>query len=180
LLALAVFVVGLIAAGYLLGIKSRVSLRSVQSAMAAAGLWGGLLYLALFVLAELMHAPTIALMIAAALIYGRLLGGILAWSSSVIAVSVSFALIRAIGGQPVAAKHGLAKKLLAQLDDHPLRTVILLRMCFSTAPWLNYSLSLAGVRFRDNLLATALGIIPPLTLICLFTDFIVPYLLPHP
>ncbi len=183
LLALAAFALGLIAAARVLGLRAWLTPSGVQSSMHTAGLWGVLLYLSLFVLAELIHAPTVVLLVAAVLLYGRLLGGVLAWSSSVFAVSVSFWIVRAIGGQPGAAflqNLSFVKKLLSQLDEHPLRTIVLLRAVFSTAAWLNYSLALFGVRFRDNLLGTALGVVGPVSLIALSTEFALRHLLPHP
>jgi len=49
---------------------------------------------------------------------------------------------------------------------------VLLRMLFQTLPALNYTLALTGVKFRDYLIGTLLGLPLPIALYCLFFDFL--------
>ncbi len=48
----------------------------------------------------------------------------------------------------------------------------LLRVVFQTVPALNYTLALSGVRARDYLIGTSLGLPLPIALYCLFFDYL--------
>jgi len=69
-------------------------------------------------------------------------------------------------------KSRLALRLLAQLDGHPIRSVLCLRILFQTVPALNYVLAMSGVGFREYMLGTLLGLPLPIALYCLFFDFL--------
>ena len=78
-----------------------------------------------------------------------------------------------MGGDALRNLNGeLAKRLLSQLDDHPIRSTVLLRMVFQTVPPLNYALAMSGIRYRDYLVGTLLGLPLPIMAYCLFFDFL--------
>ena len=45
-------------------------------------------------------------------------------------------------------------------------------MLFQTLPALNYALAMSGVKFRDYLIGTLLGLPLPIFLYCLFFDYL--------
>jgi len=47
---------------------------------------------------------------------------------------------------------------------------VMLRIVFQSVPALNYTLALSGVRFRDYLTGTLLGLPLPIAVYCLFFD----------
>jgi len=49
---------------------------------------------------------------------------------------------------------------------------VLLRTLFQTVPALNYTLALSGVRYRDYLVGTLLGLPLPIAAYCLFFDYL--------
>jgi uncharacterized membrane protein YdjX (TVP38/TMEM64 family) len=59
---------------------------------------------------------------------------------------------------------------LARLDRRPLLAVLVLRTLFQTMPTLNYALALSGLRLRDYLLGTVLGLPLPIAVYCIFFD----------
>ncbi len=61
---------------------------------------------------------------------------------------------------------------MSQLDAHPIRNIVLLRMLFQTVPPLNYALAMSGIRFRDYLVGTLLGLPLPIMAYCLFFDYL--------
>jgi uncharacterized membrane protein YdjX (TVP38/TMEM64 family) len=65
-----------------------------------------------------------------------------------------------------------AQKILAKLDSNPIKTIILLRTFFQTAPALNYTLALSGINFQKYALGTLLGLPLPVILYCLFFSYI--------
>jgi len=83
----------------------------------------------------------------------------------------TFFLVRALGADALRELSSpLARRLFARLDAHPVRSVALLRVFFQTLPALNYALALAGLRFRDYLLGTLIGLPGPLIVYAAFFD----------
>jgi len=57
-----------------------------------------------------------------------------------------------------------------RLDSRPLSTIILLRCCFFMSPPATYALALSSVGWRTYFAGTLLGLIPPLSLMVLFSE----------
>ena len=80
-------------------------------------------------------------------------------------------LVRGLGGSALRdIQSHLARKILARLDSHPVRSVALLRLLFQTMPALNYTLALSGVTLRHYMIGTLIGLPVPLLLYCIFFD----------
>ena len=114
------------------------------------------------------------LFLAAAVIsLGKLWGGAATYFAAMISCVVTFATIRAIGGDALRLlDNRFAAKALKQIDTHPIAAVTALRMLFQTAPSLNYLLAVSGVRFRPYLIGTALGLPIPMAIYCVFFEFL--------
>ncbi len=81
-------------------------------------------------------------------------------------------LIRQVGGDALQHLDGkLARRILSQLDAHPISSIVALRVLFKTLPALNYARAMSGVRMRAYLFATLLGLPLPNALYCLFLIF---------
>ncbi|MFO7541922.1 MAG: VTT domain-containing protein [Thiobacillus sp.] len=95
------------------------------------------------------------------------------WSRACLACIATFFIIRAVGGNALRQLDSkLAVNLLGQLDAHPVKSILLLRLLFQTAPALNATLAVSGVRFRAYLLGTLLGLPVPIALYCVFFDYL--------
>ena len=82
-------------------------------------------------------------------------------------------MIRLVGSDALRQVSGKwSGRLLGRLDAHPVRSIVLLRIVLQTLPALNYALALSGVRFRSYLTGTALGLPLPITLYCIFFDYL--------
>ena len=82
-------------------------------------------------------------------------------------------MIRLLGGDALRQVRGKwAQRVLAQLDARPVAGVVLLRTLLQTAPALNYALAMSGVKFRDYLIGTLLGLPLPIALYCVFFDYL--------
>jgi uncharacterized membrane protein YdjX (TVP38/TMEM64 family) len=171
---LAVLVVGLFAIVQVTGLSAYLSRDRIRALTAAAGYWGPIVFVAIFCVGELAHFPGAVFVAAAVVAYGRANGGVLAFAGALAAASVSFVVVRTIGGKPFAAiRSPLARRLLSHLEDHPVRTIFLLRLLFWMAPSLNYALALSNVRFRSFLLGSALGLVAPIAALVLLTHQLV-------
>lgn len=169
--ALAAALVALFAVGRLAGWTDDLSTARVRAAIESAGAWGPILFVLAFSVGELLHVPGMVFVAAAVVAYGRLGGGALALAGAIVSLSVSFVVVRAIGGKPLGAiRWRFARRVLGHLDARPVRTVALLRLVLWMSPQVNYVLALSSVRFRSYLAGSALGLTLPIAGIALLFD----------
>jgi uncharacterized membrane protein YdjX (TVP38/TMEM64 family) len=138
-----------------------------------AGAFGFVLFIGIFIIGQMLHLPGLIFIGAGAFAFGAPVGGPLSLLAASIAVSVNFAFVRTVGGQPlVAIERPLFKRVMAMLDDHPLRTVVVLRLIFFTSPAISAALALTGVRFRDHLTGSIVGMAAPVVGAAFLADVI--------
>jgi uncharacterized membrane protein YdjX (TVP38/TMEM64 family) len=134
---------------------------------------GVAVFVALFILGNLLHIPGLIFLISAVVVLGRLEGGLATYVAASLSCAITFLLVRWAGGNAMEAVPGaLARRLLAQLHRFPLRNTVLLRTLFQTMPTLNYALALSGMRFRTYMLGTLIGLPLPIAAYCFFFDAI--------
>ena len=173
LLAVALFLGVLFASFEFSGLRDHFSLQFLRDQFLDHKLGGLLVFVLLFALGNLIQIPGWIFLAAAVLSLGRVWGGALTYVAASVSCALTFLSIRLIGGDALRQLNSrIARRLLAQLDARPMRSMVLLRVLFQTVPALNYALALSGVRFRDYILATLLGLPLPIALYCLFFDFL--------
>jgi uncharacterized membrane protein YdjX (TVP38/TMEM64 family) len=169
--ALVVLTVGLLVLGKVTGLTAYLTTERIRTLVVTAGWWGVVLLIALFCVGELVHVPGFVFVAAAVIAYGRLGGGLLGYVGALCSVSVSFFIVRGVGGKPLGAiRWRFVQRILGQLDTHPVRTVTILRSILWLAPQLNYALALSNVRYRDYFIGSALGLALPVTGMVLLFD----------
>ena len=162
LLLVALFL-GLLAVGKFTGLTDQLDAERIRQEVAAAGALGGLLFVAIFAVGELLHVPGMVFVAAAALAYGPYQGFAWALFGALVSVSLSFVVVRGVGGQALAKlEKAWIQKILAHLDRRPVLTVAALRTVLWLAPGLNYALAMTRIRFRDYLLGSSLGWVLPI------------------
>src|SRR3954462_5894493 len=82
---------------------AELSTANVRAHVQHAGAAGVALFVVIFAVGELLHVPGLVFVAAAVMAWGRLAGGAAAYAGAIVSVSVSFVVVRAIGGQPLAA-----------------------------------------------------------------------------
>ena len=134
--------------------------------------WSGLaIFVLLFVIGNLVQIPGWLFLAAAVLILGRLGGAAVTYVAASTSCAFTFVTVRWVGGDAVRQINSrVATKLLTQLHAHPIRSIVLLRTLFQTLPALNYALAMSGIRFRQYMLATLLGLPLPIAVYCIFFD----------
>ena len=159
------------------GLLDDVDPGSIRTTVQAWGAWGVLLYLGLFTLGQVLHVPGIIFVVAAGLAYGPWYGWLIGMVGSLVAISACFVVARKVGGSPLAQvkKPGIVR-LIKRLHHYPLRTIIVLRMMFGSAPWLSYLLALTAVRYRQYLFGAAIGLAVPVFITTWFSDWLLQYL----
>ena len=173
LLLLVLAVLGLWIMAAATGTNRRFGIESIREVVETAGLWGIVAFIVLFSVGQLLRVPGPVFVAVAVAVYGGMVGFFVALLGALVSVSVSFAIVRVIGGQPLAqVQRPIIRRLLNKLDRRPVVTVALLRLIFQTAPPVNYALAMTALRPRDHLIGSALGLPLPLTAMALFMDWL--------
>ena len=111
------------------------------------------------------------------LCWGHVRGWLLALVMAPLSCSLSFLVVRKIGGQVLAdVQWSFVAKMMARLEEWPVRTVVTLRLCFFLAPAINYLLALSAVSFRDFFVGTVAGLAVPLSVAVFFIDRLIEYM----
>jgi uncharacterized membrane protein YdjX (TVP38/TMEM64 family) len=128
-----------------------------------AGAWAGLAFVGLFVVTVVVQIPAFAFVFAAPSLFALPQACLLCVVASYLAVLLNFAVVRKFGGQPLAEiERPLLKRIFAQLESHPVRTVALLRLLTVMFPPVTSALALTRLRARDHALGSLFGIPLPI------------------
>jgi uncharacterized membrane protein YdjX (TVP38/TMEM64 family) len=169
LLAVLAFLALLGAAVHFSGIGQHVTPQFVQDTFASHPVVGLFIFVALFSVGNLIQIPGWVFLAAAVLTLGQFWGGIATYLAASVSCVVTFVLVRLLGGNALRGFQGpLAQRIFARLDTHPVQSVALLRLLFQTVPALNYALAMSGIRLRDYVIGTLLGLPLPIALYALF------------
>lgn len=173
LIAVVLFLLLLLALFELSGLRAHFTLGFLQQMLRDHLASGLLIFVLVFVLGNLVQIPGWVFLAAAVLTLGQVWGGVVTYVAACISCVVTFLTIRLVGGDALRQlDNKLAVSLLARLDTHPVKSIVLLRMLFQTVPALNYTLAMSGVRFRAYLAGTLLGLPLPIALYCVFFDYL--------
>ena len=173
LLGVALFLAILLILFQVSGLRDHFSLSFMRELILQHRAGGLVLFVVLFALGNLIQIPGWIFLAAAVLALGRLWGGAVTYAAAVASCIFTFVTIRALGGDALRLlENRVAVRILRELDAHPVTSVALLRILFQTVPALNYALALSGIRFRDYLVGTLIGLPAPIAVYCLFFDFL--------
>jgi uncharacterized membrane protein YdjX (TVP38/TMEM64 family) len=173
LLAVILFLALLFAAFELSGLRAHFNLEFLRQQIIAHQFEGLLIFILLFSLGNLIQIPGWIFLAAAVLALGRTNGGLVTYVAAIVSCVITFLAIRLVGGDALRQldNHTIAR-ILRHLDEHPLRSIVVARTLFQTAPPLNYALAMSGIKFREYLLGTLLGLPLPIFLYCVFFDYL--------
>ena len=144
------------------GLHELASVASLRRVFTGAGVFGGLGFVAVFVLGVLVQIPGLIFVAAALVVFGPIEGFVVAYVGSVASAVSSLATLRALGGSPLASlEHPRLRRAFGQLEQHPVRTVAFLRTIMVLSPPLNLALAFSAVRPGAHLLGSALGLVLP-------------------
>jgi uncharacterized membrane protein YdjX (TVP38/TMEM64 family) len=170
---LALAILGLWITSSAIGVTARFGFESIRRFLEKEGFWGVLAFTVIFSAGQLLRVPGTVFVAAAVVVYGRSFGTLVTLLGALVSVNVSFVIVRAIAGRPLAdVQRPIVRRFLSKIDRRPVTTVALLRLTFQTAPPLNYALAMTTVRLRDHLLGSALGLPVPVTIMALSSDWL--------
>lgn len=157
----------------LTGLRAKFSLDYLRTTIESNLYLGLLIFLGMFILGNLIQVPGWIFMVAALLALGKVAGSLVTYTAAVISCSVTYVIIGCISKDVLRSiENRFAQRLIDSLDTNPVQSVVLLRAFFGSAPILNYTLAMSGVRFRSYLMGTLLGLTIPTFLHAIFFEFL--------
>lgn len=173
LLAVALFLGLLFAVFQLSGLREHFNLEFLRQQIVEHKLSGLLIFVLLFSLGNMIQIPGWVFLAAAVLALGRTGGGLATYVAASVSCAITFISIRFIGGDALRQlDNRMIANILRRLDAQPIRSVLLARTLFQTAPPLNYALALSGIKFRNYMIGTLLGLPLPIFVYCVFFDYL--------
>lgn len=160
LLAAGVVIVGLL----VLGRRAAGSVTDLLQAIAELGPWAAVAFVALYAAATVAWVPGSILTLAAGAIFGLVQGTLYTLAGATLGAALAFLVARHLARSAIEKRLGDHPKLRAideALAREGAKVVFLVRLS-PVFPFnaLNYALGLTRVRFRDYVLASAVGMIP--------------------
>jgi phospholipase D1/2 len=161
-LVLACLVAGAIAALWFSPLRAQMTRENVIGAVAhLRGLWyAPLVLILLYAVGCIFAIPASFFILAAGAIWGWKLGGTYAMIGGVLGATLSFLVARFIGEGLLEKFGSMGQKVKKQVAHAGFKSLLILRL-IPVFPFavLNYGSGVAGVRLRDFVLATTLGLI---------------------
>ncbi|WP_323794323.1 TVP38/TMEM64 family protein [Nocardioides sp.] len=157
--ALGVLLIGLAVLAVVLGAPD---VEGMRADVDAAGAWGPLAFLALYLGLSLIPCPKALLTAAGGALFGLVPGAALSLLAALVGAVISFGIGRLLGRDLVDR---LTRGRLAEVDhllrDHGLTSVVVARL-IPLVPYIviNYAAGLTGIRLRHYVLGTAVGMVP--------------------
>jgi uncharacterized membrane protein YdjX (TVP38/TMEM64 family) len=152
-----------VAAIALLLFSGGTDLLDIRVAVQAAGLWAPLLFVLLQGVVTVTPVPRSVFTVAAGVLFGGIIGVLLAVAGTSLAAAFAFGLVRLLGGRFARrhADHRVMTWVRPRLEHRGLLAMVSLRL-IPAVPFsaMNYASALAGVRFAPYLLGTVLGVLP--------------------
>ncbi|RED18002.1 TVP38/TMEM64 family protein [Pontivivens insulae] len=168
----ATVLLGLILAGILIAfVAGDLDIAAVESRIEAAGLWGGLIVVALMVLHTFIPFPAEVVAFAAGAVFGLVWGTLFVWCGAMLGAWVGFGLARWLGRDAVASL--LPDRQLARLQSWEGKNGASALLAARFIPVIAFNLinvaaGLATVRWWTFTWTTAIGILPLTTVMVWF------------
>lgn len=136
--------------------------------------YGPLVFVLMFAIGSTLFVPATLFILAAGLVWGWQLGAPYALLGATLGALGSFAIAKYVGGGIVArlGRHG--EQVARKLDHAGFKTLLILRLIpLWPFPVFNYAAGLAGVRYRDFISSTAVGLCPAVLVMTYSADALV-------
>lgn len=137
-----------------------------QAWLVEAGPWSRVLFIVTYAVLICLTVPGTALTVFGATFFGLLEAYLLVLIAATLGAAMSFGLGRALGRDAVESllsRGGMferIQKITRSFESRGIVAVAYLRMAYVPFVVLNYLAPLTGIRFRDFILGTFLGILP--------------------
>ncbi|PCI25146.1 hypothetical protein COB57_02940 [Candidatus Peregrinibacteria bacterium] len=142
-----------------------ITVESLQGYFSNLGAYGAIAYIIAYAIRPIVFFPTSIMTPLSVVLFGPYLGWIFTYIGETFSASVAFFLARFFGRTLVKNnENSFLKKYDHKLTNNGFQTVLFLRFVpLFPFDFVNYTCGLSGIRYKDYLIATLLGVIPGLT-----------------
>ncbi len=160
------------------GLRSQIAPGAIKEIFLRHTVLGLFFFCLAYSVGNLVYIPGWIFLVGAVLALGKEWGGMASFLAALCSASISFFLIRSVGGTALRSLNNKwADRIFSHLDQRPILSVAILRLLFQTLPAINYALALTDLRFRHYMIGTLIGLPLPIFLYCYFFETIFQYLL---
>lgn len=178
---LAIGVLALLLVAWRGGLFAYVTHEHIHQLLAESGIWGPVLYVLAFALLEPFGVPGAVFVLPASIAWPWEFAVAMSVLGATGAGIVSFVLARGVIGDTFEQRlPPRLRAFTATAREHPLRTVIAVRILFGLAAPAHWALSLSGVRFGAFVVGSLVGFIPPMWAFVVFGRLAIEYLEEQP
>lgn len=135
------------------------------------GIWGGILYILIYTIRPLIFFPATILTALSGVLFGPILGILYTFIGENLSANLAFSVSRFFRKEGAYQAKWIAK-IDEEASKNGLVTTLILRLIWAPFDAVNYGLGLTRVKHWEYALATAIGIIPGLTIFVLLGDAI--------
>lgn len=174
LILTALLMMSFVAIAEITGVRSDISAEYIKTIFNQYGLLSYAIYIFLFTFANLIQIPGWIFLAAAIYSIGNTSAYFLTYTAAIVSSILCFFIINLVGGSALKKiEITWVNRLVSKINDYPIRVNIILRTIFQTAPPLNYTLALSGIKFKDYLLGAIIGLPIPILIFTIFIDFFI-------
>ena len=142
-------------------VSEYLSPERLKNYLAFAGPYGPLIFISAFIAGFFLRIPGFIFIILGAIVFGRLPAVIYSFIAIAAGTSFTFFIARfflrdVVSKMEIRGVKGLDEKI----TQRGFLTVLLLRLIFFLMPPVNWVLGITGVKYRDYLLGTVIGVAP--------------------
>lgn len=169
-----ILVLTLLCLAWGLGLHRLVGEDTWMALLGTLGPWMGPAFVLLMVVSIVLALPSTPIIIASGLLFGPMLGFGLAWLAGLIGVSLTYLIAKtALRGWLASKMPPKLRALDEKLATQGFKVMLMLRLV-PVMPYsgLNYGSGLTRIRYRDYILATAIGMAPGMVLYTFFGSWV--------
>jgi uncharacterized membrane protein YdjX (TVP38/TMEM64 family) len=168
-LLVAIGVLAVLLAAWRSGVFAWVTHENIHLALGETGPWGPLLFVLAFAALEPFGVPGAVFVLPASLAWPTGFAIAMSVLGATGAGIVSYVLARGVLGDRFEQRlPARLRAFTAHAREHPLRSVIAVRVVFGLAAPAHWALALAGVRFAPFVIGSLIGFVPPMALLVVF------------
>lgn len=157
----------------ILHLHEKINLEFIRSLFEQNSILATVIFILLFAASNLLYIPGVVFLAGAVLTLGKIHGAFITYVAAVTSAAISYFLIGRLSKNMIRElDNPFAKRILARIDERPLKSNIILRLIFQTSPALNYALSMCRLKFSDYILGIIIGLPVPIAIYCILFDFL--------
>jgi uncharacterized membrane protein YdjX (TVP38/TMEM64 family) len=133
-----------------------------------------LIFIGAMVAGAYLGLPGMVFVVGGRLAFGPYVGFIVGYGGGLLAVTAPFVtarLLRRAVSEPMRPRNRWVARAFAQVEHHPIRSVLIMRLIVWFNAPLSYALALTEIRVRDYVVACALALLPVVAMAMIATGW---------